>query len=402
MAATTGCPSGPGGEGGEDGTDEGSEQPPQGCEEPGTPLFEGAKVVELPGPNAQPVSCGSGWATDAPQLDPSWTVELPVSSSQFGFLAMFIDAHPDGGVVVAATGLFARYDGDGELLWSLPGEIGDQTNIVMAVEEAGTIILAVYNWSDDSGTVDRYDADGMLIETVAIPFNSPNGNVWGLATEGSELIVGAMDLDAQGSWKTTLLRLDAGGELLLRKATNMTSAGQLAVNGNGSVVFGSFPTFIVSLDNGAVLGQLAPSLGQPSRVAGFDNDYVMAGTAAGDFAVGRYSEAGVERWLQTYDRAGLVDAGRAIDVGPEGSIVAVGATALLDFNDIFWFGTQPWIVGVDGDGEALWSDRIAAVGDATAVSIAGGGEVYVAGGAEGLREGDSEPPMLAWLRRYDP
>jgi hypothetical protein len=323
--------------------------------------------------------------------------------SDFGFVLVNIEAHPDGGVVVAASGVFARYDGDGEQLWSMPGEITPQTDAAMVVEDAGTIVLAVYNWSDDSGSVNRYAADGTLVGSVAIPWNSPNGSVWALATNGPELLVGASDFDAQGSWETTLMRLDADGNLLLRKSTNMTNNGQLAANDNGSAVFGSFPTFIVALDNGAVLGQLAPSIGQPSRVEGLASDFVMTGTANGDFSVGRYSETGAEHWLQTYDRAALGDSGRAIDVGPDGSVVAVGTTSLLDFSNVAWFGSQPWVVGVDGDGNALWSDRIAAMGDASDVSIGPGGVVYVAGSAEGLGGNDpSNPPMLGWLRRYDP
>lgn len=400
VVGITGCPGDPGVDE-DDGSDDGFDQP-QACEEPGSPLLDHAKPVELPGPDAQPFACGTGWATDAPQLNPTWTIELPSPATEFGDVAVRIDAHPDGGVVAVAPGLFARYDADGEPLWNMGDEVSTEADVAMVVEQAGTIVLSVFNWSDSSGSIDRYAADGSLIGAVPIPWNG-GGDVWALETNGAELLIGAFDYDMEGSWETTLLRLDADDNVLLRKSTSMTNGGQLAVNDDGTAVFGSFPSFIVSLDSGAVLGQLTPSNGQPASVIGLGNDFVMVGNAAGDLSVGRYSEAGAEQWLQTYDRAALGDNGRAIDVGPDGSIVAVGTTSLLDFSLVWWFGTQPWVVGVDADGNAVWADRIGVVGDATDVAIGSGGEVYVSGGAEGIAEQpDGEPPLFNWLRRYDP
>jgi hypothetical protein len=406
--AVPGCPSDSPADGDDDGTDDGTGQP-QVCAEPGSDLLDNTKPAPLPSADSPAFSCSTGWATDAPPRDPAWTLEIPFTTSEYGSLGGVLAVHPDGGVVVAGSGLFARYDADGVQLWTVAGAVGQDAQVYLVVEASGSIVLSVYDWVDDSSSIRRYAADGTSMGVVAIPWNDPSyGQVWGLETNGDELVVGAFDIDAQGSWEATLLRLDADDNLLLRKSTNMTNSGQLAVNDAGTAVFGNFPSFLLALENGAVLGTLAPSQGGMTDVVGYGADFVVAGVTAGlnnggsDFSVGRYSSAGAERWLQTYDRATLSDNSRAIAAGSDGSIVAVGSTSLLETGNVYWYSSQPWVVGVDGDGNATWSDRISAVGEATSAGIGSQGEVYVLGIAEGL---DIDPMFggpnrVAWLRKY--
>lgn len=404
-----GCPSDSPIDGEDDGTDDGPGDP-QVCADPGSLLLDSAKPAPLPSADSPPFTCSTGWATDAPQLDATWTIEIPFSTSEYGSIGGTITTHPDGGVVVAGTGLFARYDENGDEVWSEAGVVPADAQVYLATEASGSIVLAFQDWVNESNSIARYAADGSSLGAVAVPWNDVGyGQVWGLETSGDELVIAAFDLDAQGSWEATLLRLDAADNLLLRKSTNMTNSGQLAVNSGGTVVFGSFPSFLLALDNGAVLGTLAPSQGGLVDVVGYGDDFVMAGVSSGvnnggsDFAVGRYSSTGSERWLQTYDRATLSEGARAIAAQPGGSIVAVGSTSLLDFSNNYWYSTQPWMVGVDADGNATWSDRISAVGEATSVVFGAQGEVYVLGIAEGLEIDPSfgEPNRVGWLRRYD-
>ena len=382
-----------------DGTDEGT-LPPQACADPGSPLLDSAKPAGEPDGTFD-FTCTGGWGSDAPTRDATWTVELPWLGSDFGFSGTSLQAHPGGGVVLAHDGLFARLDPDGALLWNKPTAIPIEARAVMAVEPAGTILVAVYDWNSSASTVDRYDADGNLLEAVSLPFNDANGGeVWALVPSAGELLVGAYDSDQFGSYETTLLRLDGAGNLLLRKSTSTTNDGLLAANAD-TIVFGRFPTFLLTRDNGSVLGNLTPSSGQPLNVAGYGSDFVAGTTANGDFSVGRYSSAGVEQWLRSYDRANVGgDAVRAIAADADGGIVAAGAIGSLTFNG-WWFNNQPQVFALDADGNAVWADRIDAIGEANGV-VFSDGAVYVTGVAEGESSGGNQPPLLRWLRRYDP
>jgi outer membrane protein assembly factor BamB len=388
--ASPACTSdGPGAEAA-DGDPEGGTEEPLACLDPGSPLLESTALTGGLGPSSGPVSCSGGWATDAPQLNPAWTVEIPA------FRQML--AHPDGGVIVAGPGTFARYASDGEQQWNIPAAILSNTEALLTVERAGTILILSYDWNTGSSALRRYEADGSSLAPLIWPSNS--GQVWGLATYEDDLIIGTVD--PQNQWKTTLIRLDADGNELLRKASNQVSDGLLAINQSGTAAFGRFPTFLLSVTNGAVLGNLVPSTGFAAAAAASGDDFWLAGGAAADFFVGRYSATGTERWSQTYDRANLNDIARAIAVGLDGTMIAVGNTQLLEIDRVWWFTSQPWIVSADGDGNALWSDRIDAIGEASAVAIGQGGEVYVAGQAQGLSTGTQSPPMISWLRSYVP
>jgi hypothetical protein len=375
--------------------------PVQACAEPGSALLDTTEPAGEPDESLGFV-CTNGWASDAPSRVAIWTVQLPWSDTNFGWSNTTMQAHPGGGVVLAHDALFARVDGDGELLWNRSTMIPSEARVVMAVEPAGTILLAVYDWSGGGSIVERYDADGDLIGAVTLPWNDPQGGeVWALVPDAGELLVGAYDLDQQGWTKTTVMRLDGAGNLLLRKATNMTNDGLLVANAANSLVFGRFPTFVLARDTGAVLGNLTPSAGQPLAVVGVGSEF-MAASAAGGFGVGRYSSVGAEQWLQVYTRANLGgDTARAITADPDGErIVAVGTTSSLSF-DGWWFGTQPQVIALDRDGDPLWTDRIDALGEANGVAFGADGGLYVTGLAEGVGGGQA-PPLVRWLRRYQP
>ena len=131
----------------------------------------------------------------------------------------------------------------------------------------------------------------------------------------------------------------------------------------------------------------------------------MAGNftgTTGDFGVGRYTSLGGETWLQGYDRATLGDSARAIAVGSDGNLAVAGTTSMLNFTGSYWYNTQPLVFGVDADGNALWSDRIAAHGEASGVAVAVNGDVYVTGFADAGEIDDNDPPIMMWLRRYVP
>lgn len=385
----------PGDESDPDGAEE-----PLACAKPGSALLDSSQVVGEVSPDAQPIRCSAGWASDAPQLDPVWTLEVS-SSAQPNFSGTQIGAHPDGGVILAGPGLFARYDSEGEQQWSKPSAILSDNQAVLLVEAAGTILIATFNWNTNNSWITRYAADGATVGAVTVIDGNTAGNVWGLASYGEDLIIGT--IDPENSWKTTLIRLDAKGDEVLRKASNLANPGLLAVNGSGTVAFGSFPTFLLSADKGAVLGNLAPNNANAALVVGFGDDFMVTGGTATDLFVGRYAGSGSERWSQTYDRANLNDMGSGLAVGPEGGVVVTGNTTALQLDDAWWFAGQPLVLGLDADGNALWSDRIAAFGNADAVAIGTEGEVYVVGTAQGLSSTQQQaPPLIGWLRCYRP
>ncbi|PRP97311.1 hypothetical protein [Enhygromyxa salina] len=403
LAALTLLTACPGADGDDDAADETSDTEDTGeaqvCIDPGTVLLPNAKPAKVPLPNSSTFTCTNGWGTDAPQKDPKWTIQLGEVDDDFFFAGVGLEAHPDGGVVLAAAGSLARYDAQGEELWALDQVASPQTQPYLAVDEAGTIVFATYTWQNDDIEVVRYDADGGELGPVAIPWNSSYPNLWAVRTFGQDIVLGGFDEDMGGSYEQLLMRINPAGEVVLRKSTNLAGGQILAVNASGTAMFGSFPGFLVSLDNGAVVGSLTPSVGGPTMVVGGGDDFYMTGGANGDLSVGRYSSGGTERWLQTYDRATVNDQGRAIAVAG-GEVVVVGSTNLLDGSDAYWFGTQPIVLATDADGNALWSDRISAHGDASAVAIGTAGEVYVAGSAEEDGPPNQEPPLIQWLRSY--
>jgi hypothetical protein len=376
----------------------------EACIDPGTELLSNAKPALPPTPQSGVMyTCTSGWGTDAPRLAPEWTVQFGGTSIDYNLPPPSVAAHPDGGVLVGGYGDFAHYGADGEPLWSIDVAVAAQAFI--AVEDAGTILLALWDWENQDTSLTRYDADGALVGDIVLPWNGTQPNIWGITTFGSDIVIGANDEDAQGFYETTLLRIDMAGNVVLRKSTNQASPSALAVTDDGVAVFGSFPGFLVAMDSGEVLGMLTPSLGNLGSARAFGDEFIASVgvfNTTSDLGIGRYSSAGSEQWLQSYDRATLNDSARAVAVGADGGFVVVGGTSMLDFTNSWWFNTQPVVFGVDADGNALWTDRIAAQAEASAVVVGVDGDVYVAGIADAGEGDEPEPPTLAWMRRYAP
>jgi hypothetical protein len=376
------------------------------CTDPGTELLPDiVKPAVLPMPQtAAMYMCTSGWGTDAPALAAEWTVQVGDEVSNFNYVPPVMVAHPDGGVIIAAIGTVSHYGADGESLWSIPGIVDGQ--MYLAVEEAGTILLATYDWNAQDTSLNRYAADGTLIGEVMIPWNGQYPSIWGVTTFGTDIVVGASDADSQGNYESTLLRLDVDGNVVLRKSTSQAGGNALAVTSDGVVLFGTFPGFLVDLDSGGVLGMLTPTGGSIGSAIGVGDEFLVASSinnTTADLGIGRYSSTGGEQWLQSYDRATLTDFGRMVAVDGDGNYVIVGNTQMLDFSDQYWFNTQPVVFGVDPDGDVLWTDLIAAQADASGLAVDLDGHIYVAGMGDagiGFDSNNSEPPVVAWLRRY--
>jgi hypothetical protein len=374
------------------------------CIDPGTELLPNVKPAVLPTQQSSVTyTCTAGWGTDAPRLAPEWTVQVGELSTNFNFVPPSSVAHPDGGVIVVGLGQFAHFGTDGEPLWTNDVIVDGQLNV--AIEQAGTILLSVYNWNSGDTSLTRYDADGALVGEINIPWNGPQASIWGVTTYGSDIVIGANDEDAQGFYETTLIRLDPDGNVVLRKSTNQAGGIALAVTDSGVALFGSFPGFLVSIDSGEVLGMLVPTGGNIVNARSQGDEFIVASNVfntTGDLGVGRYSSLGAEQWLQSYDRATLNDNARALAVGADGGIVVAGGTSLLDFTNSWWFSTQPVVFGLDADGNPLWTDRMAAHADPSSVAIGVDADVYVAGLADAGTGNQDQPPTMAWLRRYVP
>lgn len=392
LVPLTACPA-PSGDG-ESAEDESSDTgDEQACLFPGSALLSTTR--NLTGQLIPGTQCTEGWATDAPTLEATWSSDAGLAYAAFFDLDLAV--LPNGGVVVSGPGVMAGYNDAGEQQWVL--DIGgDTVEATMAVAPNGDILLGTYDYDTDEIAFDRYDGDGNLVGPVAAPFISPWAYVWGIGFLGDDMLLACFDENLQGWDAPTLLRVGPDGEELLRKSNPNIGAQSFAVNAMGTVLF-SGP--LVAADNGAVLGTLTPSSGGIRGATAIGDDFIVTG-ASGDLTVGRYSPFGAERWQQAYDRAGNFDQGRAIATSADGNaIVAVGGTAPVHYTDGWWFNTQPQVVALDGDGNASWTDRIDAVGIASAVAIAPDGAVYVAGLAEQSAAGDSEA-VVVWLRRYDP
>ena len=404
MLLLSACPASPaeGEEGVETGESEsGGEQ--GACTDPGSELLAEVRPSPRPSQNGNPVIiCSSGWGSDAPTRDPSWTLTLPNDPSQeFYQSPMLLAAHPEEGVIGYSPGFLAHYDASGEEVWSndsLPVE----ASIVIEPESAGTFLVATYDYNADDSTLMRYAADGSEIGEINVMWNEPSyAQIWAMQSYGEDILLGTYDADSQGNFEETLLHLDSQGGELLRRSTSLFGGLGLAVNDAGSVLFGSSPGFVVSLEDGGVLGQLQPSAGFGNTFVGMGADFYGAINVAGDFGFGAYSSLGDERWLQQYDRAGQQDSPRALDAA-NGVVVAAGSTSVLNFSAVsFWFSSQPMVMAADSEGNALWIDRIDAYGDANDVAIGADGAIYVSGLAEEDGPVAENAGLIRWLRKYE-
>ena len=371
------------------------------CVDNGSVLLDSARPAPPPNPRGNPAfSCTSGWGTDAPTREAEWTVRVEdEANTEFWQTALFVEALADAGAVVYGSGLAAAYDGEGEELWtmSLPVEA-----VVQALAEpSGSVLIGIYDYNAPSApfSLTRYEgATGELIEPVQIAWNEPEyGQVWAMETLGDNLVLGAYDADSMGQFEETLLYVDRDGNELLRRSTSLFGGLALAVTEGGVALFGASPGFLVSLDDGAVLGQLTPSAGFSFNFVGMGDRFYAALGANNDLSMGAYSSVGTEQWLQGYDRATLFENANRIDAR-DGVIVVAGSTSLLNFNKVEWYSSQPLVLAADSEGNALWRDLIDARGDAIDVAIGGDG-IYVSGVAEEA-ENTSELPPLRWLRKY--
>ena len=390
------CP-GTGGDAGEDQADDadtGSTLEGE-CFEPGSLLIDRARKVELPKPSqVSGMSCSEGWASDAPGREALWTTDL--GDVQDNFAPSLLRAHPDGGVVHAGSGAIRRLSADGEVLWTREGP--DQySQYTMVVDADGSILATAWDWNSYTLSSYRIGDDGSDIGNLEIPLISEYATVWAMEWLGPDLILGCDDITMEGYEQPTLLRISAlTGEELLRKSNPSVFGRPFAVNQSGTVLFGN-P--LVAGSNGAVLGTLTLSQGGPAAAVGVGDDFFLAGTD-GDFLVARYSQYGNERWLQTYDRFGSSEQARAIAPTGDGGVVVVGLETSPP-GDFYWYSSQPMVLAVDADGNALWRDRIASPGEANAVAVAADGSVYIAGIAELEPPGPGQASgLFTWIRKY--
>ena len=408
LALLTACPGG-GSEGDEDETS-GSETGTEAgnnelCEDPGTALFDEARPVGAASKTGNPpYVCASGWGWDAAWNEPAWSIRLPsvdTGQDEPWQPAAFVIAHPEGGVVTYGSGDMRHYDSDGNEVWS-ESLGGFEVDMYMAVEEAGTLLVARNNYQGQNGVLTRFGVDGSEMETIEITWNTLDfTSIWALETSGPNIVLGAYDEDSNGEYEETLLVLDPEGNELLRRSRTLFGGIALAVDDNGTAIFGNNPAFVVSLADGAVLGQITPSQGFAFGLVGSGDRYYQAGNITNDFSVGAYTATGAEQWLQSYDRAGLSDFARVLDAR-DGVVVAAGTTSGLNWAKSYWTNSQPMILATDTEGNALWHDRIDAFGDAIDLTIGADGSVYLSGIGETDTPPNTEPEQLRWLRKYDP
>ncbi|GEM_PF-2801286 len=364
----------------------------QSCFSQGTALL--AELAPIEGEVDPGLSCLGGWSADAPTLDATWSALVLRNEVPWGLPQLA--AHPDGGVVFSGPGLLARFSGEGDMMWS--ESLGAKGESKLSVEPEGTILVVTYDSGTGNYRLRRFPGEGGEGSELPVPLTAENADIWGLARSGEDLVLAAVDENSMGLGRPTLLRVGPGGEELLRKSSPFLSSRVFALNDVG-VAF--LAPFFVSVVDGAVNGSLIPSVGFVVHATSLGDDFAFAYNTS-DMVVARVSPTGVERWVRSYDHFGGFDSTQAVSAGPEGGVIAVGNVGIGRSGAFGWFAnTQPRIIGIDGDGAALWQDRIDAHGQAFAVTLGVEGEVYVAGGAD-MVDLMSELPVGQWLRRYDP
>jgi serine-aspartate repeat-containing protein C/D/E len=289
-------------------------------------------------------------------------------------------------------------------------------------EMAGHAKAEAVLWDGDEGTVlCTVSGRGGRERTVLLRFAADGTEVWrrayddghgagraiaplpggGYAVAG-EVQVGLLDFEA------CLLRLDAEGEVVERRALGEGGLRTVAVLADGSTLAGGGRHghgWLVVDGSDRALRDVAEVVSAAASGDGF----VLAGvrepstTALGATRVAAYGPDGGERWARELPAAGRAEPG-AVAAAGEGDTVLVGHREPT--GDA---AAELWIVRLDAAGEQVWERSLGAAGEprrGRAVATRPGGDLAIAGDAAsgGRRRllaacvrGDGE---IAWEREF--
>lgn len=359
------------------------------CPETGNPLLPDIARVR---PDYALGCESTTWAGELERPAVAWTIELERGDDN-----SWVVPSSDG--VVAISGRDARWvNAAGELL--VLRDIGNNVGwTTVQGDFDGRLAVAGNN---------RYrvfDTSGTEI-WLRVLTSSPS-----LLRDGSDLLVGLFDFSGDEPL-VRVQRWALTGGLQGEEVVLPTFNNAFARDGQGNwAVLQDW--IVMTFDpEGTPLGEMV--------VGESDFPYVaqLLGSDAGFYAVGSdvdpfvsliTIEGGVASvaWTQRYGRPGDVwEQANAAALLPDGGLVIVGSEATIarvyPETPLAQY-TQPFVIALDAEGNAMWGERIGAAGVAQGVTVGSGGEVYVVGQAQaGASNEYGEASTVAWLRRYDP
>ncbi len=323
------------------------------------------------------LSLGAGRSVTAQTFAP---VQRTFDDPDHGSDACFaIAAGPGDSIVVA--GQIARiaqghdawagaYDADGTLRWTYelttPSEGHDAANGVVALPDGGALVAG--SWFSGSNT---------HWNSFAVDVAAGGAPVWSQLDEyvGDDTY-GAIARDASGRLVLAGMRTDADGPEAWLRAVSADGGSELwAVTRHGTVPGGASATGVAVDSTGDIV-----AVGSETNVdTGIDG------------WIAKYSPAGAPRWSRSLASPGPdADTVRAVAIGPDDSIAAIGA---LD-------GASTIRV-LGADGTPRW-DATAADGTSwSGVAVDASGDVVVAGslGADLIARKYTPAGTLLWERR---
>lgn len=323
------------------------------------------------------LSLGAGRSVTAQTFAP---VQRTFDGPDHGSDACFaIAAGPGDSIVVA--GQIARiaqghdawaraYDADGAARWtyelSTPSEGHDAANGVVALPDGGALVAGT--WFSGSGT--RWNSFAVDVAASGTP-------AWSQLDEyAGDDTYNAIARDASGRLLLAGSRTDADGPEAWLGAVSADGRSELwAITRHGAVSGGASATGIAVDSTGDIV-----AVGSETNIdTGIDG------------WIAKYSPAGVQRWSRSLASLGPdADAVRAVAIGPDDSIAAVGA---LD-------GTSTIRV-YGADGTLRWDATTADGTSWSGVAVDAAGDVVATGslGADLIARKYSPAGTLMWERR---
>ncbi len=342
------------------------------------------------------------WTADADPANPTWTIEAD-PLWDFGSLTL----RPLGdGVALAYNNEIHAYDGEGRSLWQRSPSSGVAWSTWQTTEDGRMIIADTPPGGGPQYRV--FDQNGVEIWLRLLDsqtFSSPT-----LALMGEDALIGLVGSDPE-TFETVIRiqRWELTGTLKdeLQLPFDFFSAPWLVLDGQDrlGVYDGDLEIFDTT---GTSLGVADMGDDGVTMIVGGSDGFFAVGIGESAGFVRRYAGDGERLWTKTFEArefyGSRISAAAAL---PNGGVVIAGHE---DNIEKLWPDSsatrvyQPFVLALDADGNPMWGERYAANGEARAVTIGFGGEVYVAGFAQAT-EPDPEYGWASdyvWLRRYDP
>lgn len=341
------------------------------------------------------------WVGQVSAVEVDWTIEI----ARGGLGSVTVGAG-DEGAAVLASGTLVSFDAEGRRLAERQS-VGAGFQSSFVVTASGQTVAVAQTGGTPQYRV--FDRNGQQVWLRLLAATSPGvaSGFPGVALDGEGKLWLALRVFDDDGFSIELQRWEVAGSRLATLVLPGMSSTWLAVDGAGNFAIVDDRLMIIDAQ-GVEVGEAAidPKLGIYALAAA-DEGFWVGGTRSNRVLISRIDGQGAELWSTTLP-ASYVEYGGSYVFGlaglPDGGVVAVGQEdriAMTWDDSPLVYQSQPFVVGLDADGEARWGERIAAAGAASGVAVGPAGDIYVAGYAQGEAPDEyGYADSVMWMRRY--